>query len=698
MYILFLLISFSSKAQVNFDSLWNIWQDTTQKNDTRFRALDDIIWENYVFSNPDSAIILARLEIEFSKAIGEKNYEATAYNNIGLSFDVKGDFKNALNSYQKSLAIKEEMGDKKAIASTYNNIGIIYKSMGNMAMSLKYYKMSLALHKETGDTNSLGSNYNNIGIIYRVQKNYEKAMEYYLLGLEKRKHENDTKGIAGSFTNIANLFYEKEQYDSSLYYHKKSLEIHQNGNDLQGIAGSYGNIAGLHHALNQDDKAIEFFNKSLALSKQIGDKLSTANAYSNLGVLYFHLKKNNLALEFLLKSKKLFLDLNTIPNLESDCKTLYEIYKAKGNLTKAIENYELHVMFKDSLDKMDANNQLYQFEAEKAFEISRITDSIKYADEILIQQVENLAKEEQLKSEKQRRTALLIIVALVLVSLGFVFIQLRKTRAQKVVIEGQHQKLNQSHQEITDSINYAKRIQDALMTSTVYMKDVIPESFIFFQPKDVVSGDFYWVYRSPKGQIYFTVADCTGHGVPGAFMSMIGTSLLNEFIIENNLEDTAEILTNMRKQIIKSLKQEGADADNKDGMDMALCKYDPKKKTVQFSGAYNPLIHITKNEINHIKGDNQPIGLHTGRKLPFTNYEIKVKKGDMLYIYSDGFADQFGGERGKKYMSGKFKKFLLSISEMKTEQQDKLIKEEFTKWLGKNEQIDDVCVMGVRIT
>ena len=353
---------------------------------------------------------------------------------------------------------------------------------------------------------------------------------------------------------------------------------------------------------------------------------------------------------------------------------------------------------KDSIAKMDAEEELYKFEVDKEYELKKQADSIKHVDEILIQQAENLAKEEQLKSEKQRRTGLLVIVGLVLVSLGFVFVQLRKTRAQKVVIEGQHQKLNQSHQEITDSINYAKRIQDALMTSTVYMKDVIPESFIFFQPKDVVSGDFYWVYRSPKGQIYFTVADCTGHGVPGAFMSMIGTSLLNEFIIENALEDTAEILTNMRKQIIKSLKQEGVDADNKDGMDMALCKYDPKKKTVQYSGAYNPLIHISKNEINHIKGDNQPIGLHTGRKLPFTNHEIKVKKGDMLYIYSDGFADQFGGERGKKYMSGKFKKFLLSISEMKTEEQEYLVKVEFTNWMGENEQIDDVCVMGVRIT
>ena len=286
---------------------------------------------------------------------------------------------------------------------------------------------------------------------------------------------------------------------------------------------------------------------------------------------------------------------------------------------------------------------------------------------------------------------------MVLVSLGFVFVQLRKTRAQKVVIEKQHLNLNQSHQEITDSINYAKRIQDALMTSTVYMKDVIPESFLFFQPKDVVSGDFYWVYRTSKGQIYFTVADCTGHGVPGAFMSMIGTSLLNEVIIENALVDTAEILMKMREQIIKSLDQKAAQGNNKDGMDMALCKYDPKKKTVQYSGAYNPLIHISGKEINHIKGDNQPIALHTGKKLPFTSHEIEVKKGDMLYIYSDGFADQFGGERGKKYMSGKFKKYLLSISDKPIDKQDTLIKEEFTTWKGDLELIDDVCVMGVRV-
>ena len=385
-------------------------------------------------------------------------------------------------------------------------------------------------------------------------------------------------------------------------------------------------------------------------------------------------------------------------DLDETSESLSEVYKKLGKYKQALEMHELYMETKDSIAKMDAEEELYKFEVDKEYQLKKQADSILHADEIIIQQAENRAKEEQLKSEKQRRTGLLVIVGLVLVSLGFVFVQLRKTRAQKVVIEGQHEKLNESHREITDSINYAKRIQDALMTSAVYIKDVLPESFILFNPKDVVSGDFYWVYRSPKGQIYFTVADCTGHGVPGAFMSMIGTSLLNEFIIENNIEDTAEVLTKMREQIIKSLDQKGLQGENKDGMDMALCKYDPKKGTVQYSGAYNPLIHISKNEINQLKGDSQPVGLHTGKKLPFTNKEIQVAKGDMLYIYSDGFPDQFGGEKGKKYLSGKFKKFLLSISDKPIDEQNTLIKAEFTNWIGDHEQIDDVCVMGVRIT
>ena len=679
-FLLFIISNYI--AQVNFDSLWNIWQDTAQKNNTRFRALDDIIWENYVFSNPDSAIILAQLEIDFGENVGEKNYKAIAYNNIGLSYDVKGDFQKALSTYQKSLAIKEELGDKKGMASTYNNIGIIYKSLGNMAMSLQYHQMCLALHKETGDTNSLGSTYNNIGIIYKVQKNYQKAMEYYLLGLEKRKQENDIKGIAGSFTNIANLFYEKEQYDSSLHYHKQSLEIHQNGNDLQGIAGSYGNMAGLHHALNEDDKAIELFNKSLALSQQIGDKLSIAYAYSNLGVIYNHLEKNNLALEYLSKSKKLFLDLNTIANLESDCKTLYEIYKSKGNLKKAIENYELHVMFKDSLDKMDANNQLYQFEADKAFEISRLTDSIKYADEIILHQAEA-------KTQKQRSTGFLIISLIVIISLAIVFKQLKKVKTQKNIIE-------EKQKEITDSINYAKRLQDGILVPFDLVQTWFSKSFIFFKPKDIVSGDFYWIEKVDK-HIYFAVADCTGHGIPGALVSIICSNALSKSLHEDKITSPSKILDNTRKIVEEKFSRS---LDNiKDGMDISLCRLDVDTKKLAWAGAMNPLWIVRKesNKIEELKPDRQAVGYTEKPKL-FTNQEIQLSVDDSVYLFSDGFQDQFGGDQLKKYMRGKMKKFVLSIQNLSMQEQLSSFDKEFNSWKAKQEQVDDVCVMGVRIT
>ncbi len=257
-------------------------------------------------------------------------------------------------------------------------------------------------------------------------------------------------------------------------------------------------------------------------------------------------------------------------------------------------------------------------------------------------------------------------------------------------------RLEEKNKEIIDSINYAKRIQDAMMTSEAYRKTVIPKSFIFFKPKDVVSGDFYWVYKDQEENIFFTVADCTGHGVPGAFMSMIGTSLLNEIIVEKGIKDTNKILDEMRSQIIKSLNQDDYD-DQKDGMDISLCKLNLKKKTLEFSGAHNPLIVISNNEIKNIKGDSQAVGLETMNQIPFTKNTVKLKKDDMIYIYSDGYQDQFGGQNGKKYMAAKFKKLLFKISKEDEKRQNKLLEIELANWMKNEEQIDDICIMGVRV-
>jgi ligand-binding sensor domain-containing protein/serine phosphatase RsbU (regulator of sigma subunit) len=258
------------------------------------------------------------------------------------------------------------------------------------------------------------------------------------------------------------------------------------------------------------------------------------------------------------------------------------------------------------------------------------------------------------------------------------------------------ERLEEKNKEIVDSINYAKRIQDAMMTSEGYRKSVVPKSFTFFKPKDVVSGDFYWVFKDKEENVFFTVADCTGHGVPGAFMSMIGTSLLNEIIVEKGISDTNKILDEMRTQIIKSLNQDTTD-DQKDGMDISICKLNMKKKTLEFSGAHNPLVIVSGNELKTVKGDSQAVGLETVDIKPFTKHSIKLKKDDMIYIYSDGYQDQFGGENGKKYMTANFKKLLLKISKEDEKKQNKLLEIELANWMQKEEQIDDICIMGVRV-
>nr|AOE12545.1 serine/threonine protein kinase [uncultured bacterium]CCF99359.1 serine/threonine protein kinases [uncultured Cytophagia bacterium] len=696
--LLALLISFSSKAQVNLDSLWSVWNDKTQPDTNRLKAMNKIAWDGYLFSQPDSAFYFAQMQYDFALSVNNKRFMAHSISTQGVSFAIRGNYEKSLEYFLKTLEIRKEIDDKKGMGDSCNNIGNIYDDQGNYEKALEYHSQSLAINKEIGNKEGMGVSYNSIGFIYSNQGNYEKALAYYLKSLRITEELGDKNGIGDSYNNIGLIYSSQGNYEKALEFYLKSLGIDKELSNKNGMACSYNNIGIIYKYQGNYEKALEYYLKSLAIDKDLGDIKGIGDSNNNIGLFYKDQGNYKKALDYLLKSKNIKQEINTIQGLDETSEALSEVYKKLGKYKQALEMQELYMETKDSIAKMDAEEELYKFEVDKEYQLKKQADSILHADEIIIQQVENLAKEEQLKSEKQRRTGLLVIVGLVLMSLGFVFVQLRKTKAQKVVIENQHARLNESHREITDSINYAKRIQDALMTSAVYIKDVLPESFILFKPKDVVSGDFYWVYRSPKGQIYFTVADCTGHGVPGAFMSMIGTSLLNEFIIENNIEDTAEVLTKMRAQIIKSLDQKGLQGENKDGMDMALCKYDPKKGTVQYSGAYNPLIHISKNEINQLKGDSQPVGLHTGKKLPFTNKEIEVSKGDMLYIYSDGFPDQFGGEKGKKYLSGKFKNFLLSISDKPIDEQNTLIEEEFTNWIGDHEQIDDVCVMGLRIT
>lgn len=657
-FLLFANIFFSQTA---IDSALNMMNVDSIHDSTK-------LWKLYkatatmTYENPDSAVKLLDIglnklessnqlfESDSNKSISKNYFRGAYYNLIGICYYLLKRESECLDMWLKTEKICIKQNDTSFLLRINNNIAIVYSSTGREKEALKIFTDQKK--------------------IYETKK--------------------DTGGIITSSINISTII---KNNDSIVLLLNYALDLALSGDRSNSFTNIYANLAGTYLDTNSKKtfslkKAKSCLDSLILYANEQSDVESKILYYGTISEYYTLKNQYNLALKNAKKGAELSKQMTglTSPELLS---RLYEIHKKLKNYKKANFYLEQMVENKDSLEKLSANEDVAKYESEKEFEIKQQLDSLKHLDEIRIQQAETKAKEEEIKTQKIIESVLFVGILLVIGFLGFVYKQLSTTKKQKVVIE-------EKQQEISDSINYAKRIQDAMMTSSVYLKDTLPKSFIFFKPKDVVSGDFYWIYKDQEENIFFTVADCTGHGVPGAFMSMIGTSLLNEIIIEKGIKDTDKVLYEMRAQIIKSLGQEEEGAQ-KDGMDISLCKLNMKKKTVEFSGAHNSLIHISGEELKTYRGDHQPVGLLLGEKKPFTKHKVKLKKDDMLYIYSDGYQDQFGGERGKKYMAAKFKNQLLKMSKETEEQQLSLLDQEFSTWIQDYEQIDDVCVMGVRI-
>ena len=664
-YSLLLIINLLSYAnllsQSAIDSALNMMNVDSIHDSTK-------IWELYKaaaslsYENPDSAIKLFDIglrKIESSNQIFEtdsikrknkNNFRGAYYNMKGICFYLLKRKSECIDMWLKTEKIANRENDTGYLLTINNNIAIVYTETGREKEALKIFTNQKKIFEARKDTGGIITSSVNICTIIKDSDSIIQLMNSTLELAIKSEDKN-------SFTNIYAILSNAYLDTTS----KNTFSFSKSKECLDNL---------IHHANKQKDN-----DSKILYYATVSD--------------YYYLKQNyKLALKNAYKGAELSKKMTGLASPEL-LSRLYEIEKKFKNYKKANTYLEEMIENKDSLEKLSAKEDIAKYESEKEFEIKQQLDSLKHLDEIRIQQAENRVKDEEIKSQKKIQIVLFSGIVIVVFFLLFIYKQLNTTKKQKLVIE-------EKQQEISDSINYAKRIQDAMMTSSVYLNDTLPKSFIFFKPKDVVSGDFYWIYKDQEENIFFTVADCTGHGVPGAFMSMIGTSLLNEIVIEKGIKDTDKVLNEMRAQIIKSLGQEEEGAQ-KDGMDISLCKLNMKKKTVEFSGAHNSLVHISGEELKTYRGDHQPVGLLLGDKKPFTKHKVKLKKDDMLYIYSDGYQDQFGGERGKKYMAAKFKNQLLKMSKETEDQQLSLLDQEFSSWIQDYEQIDDVCVMGVRV-
>ena len=696
--IFFIFISNSFISQKNLDSLWGVWKNESQPDSNRMQAIQLYSWFGFLFSDPDSAFYFAQMHLEYAIKVGDKKNMSKAYDTQGMSHYFLGDYSKAMNYLNKSLQLSQELGNKAGIANTSNNIGLIFFDKGNYAEAIKAFKKSLKNHEYLNNTKGIASVYNNIGNIYQRQKEYVKALEYYNKSLQIKQKIGDKKGIANALGNIAIIHKASGNYLEAIKSYNECLKIHVEANDLNGIAVTQNNMGLVHQNMGDSYKALKYFRQSLSIRKELGDRPGMATTLINIGILFKEDEKYTKAIQYTKEGLYIAQEIASLVDIKTSSMNLWDTYKKIGMYQSSLEMYEIYVKAKDSLDSDKNQKEVIKQELKYEYEKNATADSILASEAIKVKDAQLIA--EKAKSTQQSQELYFLIGCLVLVVAFGVFIfkrfivinkQKEVIQIQKNKVENAYTKLDEKNKEIFDSLNYAKRIQRSILPKSKLFKEHFNDSFIMFKPKDIVSGDFYWI-EPYNNEVLFAVADCTGHGVPGALVSVLCNNALSRSVKEYGLSEPGEILDKTREIIVKEFEK--SEEEVKDGMDIALCSLNVNQ--LKYSGAHNPLWIIQNGELIEIKANKQPIGKFDKQE-NYTTYSIDLEKGDCIYLFSDGYADQFGGVSGKKFKVKNLRELLLRVHDKKMDNQQEIIDDTFEKWKGELDQIDDVCILGIRI-
>ena len=630
--------------------------------------------------------------------INDKTVDTTKieiYSNILEIYLNQNDVELGLPFYQKIKKLNDK-NNRKGDAQIAAYIGRAYYNKGDYGKAMKYYVEALAVVEKSGDDRYESFIYNYMGSVFKRQRKFDKAIEYYQKGLSSAIKKNDNAAVADSYNRMGIIYHMQSDLETALEFYLKSLKIKEEIGAKSGIAESYGNLGILYENLKQFDNAIEYYLKSTEIRKELGDEYGIAINQNNLGKLYMDMGKFSKGLNYIDSSIKASSSLGMRDLTKDSYLLLSQCYKRMGNYKESLDAYEIYTAYSDSLYDQESQHQVA--ELEKKYETDKKEKEIELLNkEKKLQQLET--EKTQAKSKQQQAIIITILAGLLTVIgfLGVLFQRFKKEKLQKEKIAKQKDEIAGKNTEIIDSITYAKRIQQAILNGEEYESKNLPEHFILFKPKDIVSGDFYWVHEH-RETLYMAVADCTGHGVPGALMSMLGISLLNDIVNDNPNISPANLLDQLRNRVIKELSQDEHNSESRDGMDISLIKLNIKTREVEWSGANNPLwiLRSGATEIEEIKPDKQPIS-HYIKMDSFTNHSVSLLKGDLLYLFSDGYADQFGGLKGKKLKYPVFKKLMIKNCKEKMDMQKLLLSKYIENWSDDFAQVDDICIFGVRV-
>jgi serine phosphatase RsbU (regulator of sigma subunit)/Tfp pilus assembly protein PilF len=657
-----------------------------------------------------SHLLVARID-SLKSSLSQSMHDTTrarTYMRIASEYyNAEGQLDSSFAYYDKALVLYQKLYLPVKQAKALNGKALIYREKGIYRAALGFALDALSLAENNRDTAQITSSLNNIAIINQIQKDYDKAYEYYKKCEAIHLKKKSTEGLASIYNNLGLLFSERRQPDRSLDYFSKSLRLNEENKNDRGIATNCENI-GLHYLEYDKDpeKALHNFARSIGIWRGMKDKNSVAITLDYIVSALLVQKKYEQAIDSALLSLKLAKEAGSLYSERQAHEKLYQIYENTKNVDASFAHYKQFIALRDSLKNDDQLREITQMQMTYEFDKQREVMEIRKA-----------AEQNEL-ADKIGKQKLVIYACLIVLVIGSVFSFLvwrsyRNNRIANKKIAFQKGLLEEQNKNIVDSIKYARHIQEAILPPKAMMLKYLPEHFVFYKPKDIVSGDFFWL-KEKNDKIYFAVVDCTGHGVPGAFMSIVGANGLNEAL--NNLADptTGELLDFLNSYVNDTLNQTIESSTVRDGMDLSVIKIDRKKSSLQYSGANNPLWIVnparrTWPENSHffnsstegaeISPDKQAIGNFVGYvAAPFKSHTVDLQKGDVLYMLTDGFADQFGGEKGKKFKYKKLQQHLLAIHKLPMPEQKESLTRVFNDWKGSLEQVDDVCIIGIGIS
>ena len=599
--------------------------------------------------NPELSLELGQEFLDMAKTSRNKAKEAIALENLARIFFNIGNYSRTLEYFFEVLQIAEEQGDRFNQAITLNNIGIVYGENGQLEKALEYYNKSLVIKEELGNQEAVANTLSNMGLIHDELGEFENGFNAFVKAFNIDKQRQNISGMFVSLNNIGQNFLKRGIYDSALVYFNRSRDLGVGIDNDYDKAHLLNNIAAAHLGKGESVNAEKYYLQSVSISKNIKARL---------------------------RLKESFLGLSSV-------------YDAMSDYGRSLEYYKNYEFLKDSLFNEENLKKINEIEAD--YKIKKKESEI------------NLTKKESeiqgLRQSQTRLVAYLLISCLFLFG-TLVFVLYKRNQFKIKANKDLEQKNNEilsKNIDMMDSISYAKSIQESFLPDPGILQRFFSDSFIYYRARDVINGDFFWL-SDEEDYLIFAVVDCTGHGVPGALITVMGNSLLNQVVNEKRILYPSEILTELNYRVLNTLNQENYQVNNNEGMDVAIGRFDKGSMKLSFAGAKRPLYYFRNNHLNVIKGDPHSVG---GTFYPkdrnYKEHEIYLNKNDTFYVFSDGYTDQFGGENNKKFLPGRFKDLICEIQGEDLEKQREILDRKFRYWKGENEQTDDILIMGVLI-